>query len=225
MRPLGVVVVELACRDRAGLTDGKEQQLVAPMPVEAPDEPVPRRLARHNMMPFGAGISRPGSTTFEAVRWRYHGYHHRPATFDDRIGQPEHDPPAQDRPVDHRPNTLACHVVDNVEHAEPPAGEGLVLRGGQAPTLVEEHQHRHRRPPPTARLRPFRRRLSALLAVESRLIVMPSRRGRICKPSSQVDEETRGARPQRFPIRKHELQGQFLFESTNGVRGFAPERT
>lgn len=53
-----------------------------------------------------------------------------------------HAPPAQDRRVDHLPEALARDVINDVEHAQRPAGNELVANAVEAPTLVGQRQHR-----------------------------------------------------------------------------------
>lgn len=57
-----------------------------------------------------------------------------------------HGTAAGDRGIDHHPQALACDVVDNVEQSEPTTGGRLVMDEVRAPALVEECQHRRRRP-------------------------------------------------------------------------------
>lgn len=63
MRPLGVVIIDLAREDRARMADREEQRLVerliAHATVEAFYEPVRRWLPRRDMVPPDAGIARP----------------------------------------------------------------------------------------------------------------------------------------------------------------------
>jgi hypothetical protein len=98
-------------------------------------------------MPRDAGVAGPGE---HRVRGRFGAIvaddHLRRAPPGDQIGQLAHDPPARDRGVYHRPDALARHVADDVEHAEPPSGDELVVDEVQAPALVGERRHRCRRP-------------------------------------------------------------------------------
>ena len=151
MRPLGIVVVSPAGEDRAGLTDRKEQrlveQLVAHATIKTLDEPVLRRLARRDVMPLDADIAGPGE---HRVRGELGAViaddHLRRSAPGDQIIQLAHHPSARDRSIDHSRQTLARHIVDDVEHAEPPPGDELVVDEVQAPALVGKSQHRCRCP-------------------------------------------------------------------------------
>ncbi len=98
-------------------------------------------------MPLDADVAGPGK---HRVRRQFGSVvaddHRRFAKFGDQIGQLAHDPPARNRRVHHRPEALARHVIDDVEDAEPSAGDQLVVHEVQAPALVGERQHRRGRP-------------------------------------------------------------------------------
>ena len=79
------------------------------------------------------------------------------APLGDQMCQLTHDTMPRDRGVGHRCQTLSRHVIDHVEHPEPPAGRHLVVNGLgaerrgarsaqlEAPALVRQRQHRSRR--------------------------------------------------------------------------------
>lgn len=104
------------------------EQLVAHTTIEALDEPVLGRLARRNVMPLDAHVDGSGE---HRVRGEFGAVvvddHRGFTTFDNQIGQLAYDPPARDRRIHDRPEAFARDIVDDVEHAEPPAGHELVV--------------------------------------------------------------------------------------------------
>ena len=69
----------------------------------------------------------------------------RLAALGDQLGQLAHDTVPGDRGVRHSRQALSGHIIDHVEHPEPPAGCHLVVHEVQAPALVRQRQNRSRR--------------------------------------------------------------------------------
>src|SRR3546814_1320485 len=67
------------------------------------------------------------------------------AALGDQFVQLSHNPPPGDRCVGHRTQTLPGHVIDNIEHAEAPPRDQLVVHEITAPALVWQGKDRRRR--------------------------------------------------------------------------------
>src|SRR3546814_6325757 len=67
------------------------------------------------------------------------------AALGDQFVQLSHNPPPGDRCVGHRTQTLPGHVIDNIEHAEAPPRDQLVVHEITATALVWQGTDRRRR--------------------------------------------------------------------------------
>lgn len=119
MRALGVVILDPARDDVAGLAQCQEQRLVQKLiphaAVEALDIAVLHGAARRDVVPLDLRLALPTQRRVGGELGAVVADDHlRGAPFGDEIGQLAHDPTTGDRGIDHRPQALARDVVDDV---------------------------------------------------------------------------------------------------------------
>ena len=113
------------------------EQFVPHATVEALDIAILHRPSGRDIMPLDADLAAPcqhgvagelGSVVADD--------HAGLATLGDQLGQLANDTATRDRGIRHRCETLPRHVIDDVEHAEPPARRHLIVNEVEAPALV-----------------------------------------------------------------------------------------
>src|SRR3546814_230411 len=122
------------------------EQFVAHAPVEALAIAILHWFAWRDVMPLQAYFAAPREHgvggELGAVVTDDHGWL---AALGDQFVQLSHNPPPGDRCVGHRTQTLPGHVIDNIEHAEAPPRDQLVVHEITAPALVWQGKDRRRR--------------------------------------------------------------------------------
>ena len=146
------VVVRPPCLDDPSRRSQRGEQvfvqtLVAQATIERFYKAILLRLPRGNVVPLDAGVLTPGEDgvtgQFGAVVADNHA--RQPATLGDGA-QLANNPPTRQRDVDDASQAFAAVVVDDVEHAEPPAAGQRVRYEVERPALVGFLRDRHRRP-------------------------------------------------------------------------------
>jgi len=113
------------------------QALVAQATIKAFDEAVLLRLARRDVMPLDPSILAPGQDGVTGQFGTIVAGHRarQPATFGDGA-QFTNDPPALQRRVDDTGQAFPAVIVDDVQHAEPPAAGQCVRHEVERPALT-----------------------------------------------------------------------------------------
>jgi hypothetical protein len=122
------------------------QALVARATIKAFDEAVLLRLARRDVIPFDPGVLASGEDGVTGQLNAVVADHHarQSATLHDST-QLANDPLARQRGVDDASQAFPAVVVNDVEHAGPPAAGQCIQHEVQRPALVGLLRERHRR--------------------------------------------------------------------------------